>query len=264
MKSIHQTISKDILAKQLSKPGGKFAVAVYLLLNSFVAVAMIVSIFQGDAEDALACVKIFILFLLPWLMEWKLKIELSAIFIIIVHLFMYASIILGELDSYYLKYPFWDNMLHTINGFLCASAGFMAVNLILDRKPSHRRLFHPIYTVVFAFCLSMTIGVLWEFYEFGMDNFFNRDMQKDTIIHTIKSVKLVPDNHSLVVIADITDVSINGIIYDLGGYVDIGLYDTMGDLLNNFAGALIFCVIGYFVTKKEWDYQILNGFFHTY
>lgn len=258
MKFIHQNIIKYILSAQLTKSGGKVAVAIYFLLNFFVAVAMVISILQGDSKHVLACIKIFILFLIPWVIEWIFKIELPTLFVIIVQVFIYAAIILGELDSYYLKYPNWDTILHTINGFLCASVGFMIVNLIFEQKLSNKVVINPINVVIFAFCLSMTAGVLWEFYEFGMDNICNRDMQKDTIIHTIKSAKLNQEDYSLTVLKDVTNVTLNGEDYNLGGYLDIGLYDTMGDLFNNFIGTLVFCVMGYFVTKNESQYKMLR------
>ena len=261
MKFLHQNIMKDMLSTQISKLGGKFALAIYGLLNIFVTVALIISISQGNTKHVLACLKMFILFLIPWLIEWKFKIELSNIFIIIVQLFMYSSIILGELDSYYMKYPYWDTILHTMNGFLFASVGFMLVNQIIAHKLSNISI-NPLYIVIFAFCLSMTVGVLWEFYEFGMDSICNRDMQKDTIIHTIKSVKINQDDYSLTVLKDVTDVVINGKDYNLGGYLDIGLYDTMGDLFNNFVGTLVFCVIGYFATKNERENKMLRSFLY--
>ncbi len=251
MKGTHPNIIKDILSAQLAKPGGKLSAAIYFLLNIFVAAAMLVSVFQGDTRHVLACLKVLILLMIPWLVEWKLKIELSTVFITVVQVFMYAAIILGELDSYYLKYPFWDNMLHTISGFLCAYVGFMLVKLIFGQKIDSKAYINPIYIAVFAFCLSMTISVMWEFYEFGMDSLCNRDMQKDTIIHTIKSVKLNQEEHSLTVLKDVTNVTIDGTNYNLGGYLDIGLYDTMGDLFFNLVGTFVFCTIGYFDIKKD-------------
>lgn len=255
MQSKH--LLKNFLVKQLSKSGGKLGVVVYLVLNLFVVIAMIVSIVQGDGKHVVACLKVCIMFLIPWLIEWKFKIEISALFILLVQVFMYAAIILGELNSYYMKYPYWDTILHTINGFLCASVGFMLVNRIVEHTKSKLSI-KPIYTVVFAFCLSMTVGVMWEFYEFGMDNICNSDMQKDTIIHTIKSAKLSQEGQSLTILKDVTDVSINGENLNLGGYLDIGLYDTMGDLFYNLVGTLIFCFIGYYVTKKESEHKLVK------
>ena len=81
----------------------------------------------------------------------------------------------------------------------------------------------------------MTIGVLWEFFEFGMDRLFHMDMQKDTIVHTISSVMLDPTNKNIPITIDgITSVAVNGKDLGFDGYLDIGLYDTMEDLLVNF------------------------------
>ena len=110
----------------------------------------------------------------------------------------------------------------------------------------------PVFMAIVAFCFSMTIGVIWEFFEFGMDQIFRFDMQKDTIVHTISSVMLDPAgrNHPEV-IRNITDISINGESLGLGGYLDIGLIDTMKDLLVNFVGAVLFSIIGYFYVKNR-------------
>ena len=105
---------------------------------------------------------------------------------------------------------------------------------------------------VVAFCFSMTIGVIWEFFEFAMDVFFQYDMQKDTIINSIYSVALDPTGTNTVVsIKNIQDVMINGEALGLGGYLDIGLLDTMKDLFVNFIGAIIFSVIEFFYVKNR-------------
>ena len=98
----------------------------------------------------------------------------------------------------------------------------------------------------------MTIGVLWEFFEFAADCIVHTDMQKDTVLSTISTVMLDPENSNhAVVLRNITDVTVNGQNLGLGGYLDIGLFDTMKDLLVNFVGAVIFSVIGYFYVKRR-------------
>ena len=109
---------------------------------------------------------------------------------------------------------------------------------------------------IVAFCFSMTVGVLWEFFEFFMDKVFLLDMQKDTVLHVISSVALDPANaNNPVVIGPITGVTVQttagSVPLDLGGWLDIGLVDTMADLIVNFVGALIFSVIGYFYVKRR-------------
>ena len=98
----------------------------------------------------------------------------------------------------------------------------------------------------------MTIGVIWEFFEFGMDQLFGFDMQKDAIVHSISSVMLDPThtNHAIR-INDITQVTVNGQDLGLGGYLDIGLIDTMEDLIVNFIGAVVFSVFGFLYVKNR-------------
>ena len=138
----------------------------------------------------------------------------------------------------------WDTVLHTLNGFLMAAIGFALVD-ILNRNKKISFQLSPAFLAVVAFCFSMTIGVIWEFFEFGMDQIFHLDMQKDTIVNTIYSVMLDPAGGNHVVgVTGIRDVAVNGEALGLGGYLDIGLLDTMEDLLVNFIGATVFSIIG--------------------
>ena len=162
-----------------------------------------------------------------------------------------AAEILGELNSFYIRVPHWDTMLHTINGFLCAAIGFALVDLLNESEHFSFKL-SPVYLAIVAFCFSMTIGVLWEFFEFSVDRLFHMDMQKDTIVHTISSVMLDPTNKNIpITIDNITSVAVNGQDLGFNGYLDIGLYDTMEDLFVNFIGALTFSIIGYFYVRSR-------------
>jgi hypothetical protein len=96
----------------------------------------------------------------------------------------------------------------------------------------------------------MTVGVLWEFFEYGMDVIFLTDMQKDTILHSMATVQLRGDG-TVEVLRDISAVTVNGRELGLGGYLDIGLHDTMADLLVNFVGAVVFSVLGYFHIRRR-------------
>ncbi len=156
-------------------------------------------------------------------------------------------------------------MLHTTTGFLCAATGFALID-ILNRNSKIKFQLSPIYVAVAAFCFSMTVGVLWEFFEFGMDRLFLMDMQKDTVIQSVTSVMLDPTNSNIPVTIDgITSVTINGQELGLGGYLDIGLYDTMGDLFVNFIGAVVFSTIGYFYIKQRGKGQAGEGVYpHHY
>ena len=122
----------------------------------------------------------------------------------------------------------------------------------------------PLFVAMVAFCFSMTIGVLWEFVEYFADNVLLLDMQKDTVIHTIRSVALDPTaTNTVVSIEGITDVVVNGQSLGLGGYLDIGLHDTMEDLLVNFIGAVVFCTFGFFYLKGRGKGTFVRRFVPT-
>lgn len=225
---------------------------VYLVLRLLVILVMVAQFFNGNFENVFLCILTLILLLLPTVLERRLQIDLPNTLEIIIMLFIFAAEILGEIQAYYTAFPYWDTMLHTLNGFLCAAIGF---SLSLS----------PVFMAIVAFCFSMTIGVLWEFFECAMDQFFLLDMQKDTVINSISSVLLDPTGRQRpFAIHDITDLIVvaNGeqIPLGLGGYLDIGLLDTMNDLLVNFIGAAVFSFLGYFYVKNRGKGRFTRSF----
>lgn len=241
---------------------------VYILLRTSVVLVMLAQIFNRNFENVFLCVLTLLLFMMPSLMERKLDIALPNTLEIIILLFIYAAEIMGEIGAYYVNYPYWDTVLHTLNGFLCAAIGFSLLD-ILNRHSEVRFHLSPLYLAIVAFCFSMTVGVIWEFFECTMDQLFFLDMQKDTVVSTIGSVMLDPTGgNTPVVLKDITDVIIvqadgTQTALGLGGYLDIGLLDTMEDLFVNFIGALTFSVFGYFYIKHRGKGRIAKAFIPT-
>ncbi len=223
---------------------------VYCVVRLIVIVSLVAAILRRDFESAFTCVLVLVLFLVPLFLERSFAIQLPSTLEIIILLFIFAAEILGELQCYFIQYPNWDTMLHTTSGFLCAAVGFSLID-ILNRDSRIKFNLSPVYVAIVAFCFSMTIGVLWEFFEFGADRLLHLDMQKDTVVHTITSVSLDETNQNRpVTITDIHSVQVDGQDLGFDGYLDIGLYDTMEDLFVNFVGAVTFSVIGYFYLKK--------------
>lgn len=228
--------------------------AVYFVLRVLVILMLVAAAINRSYENVLLCILTLFLFMLPSAFERRLHIDLPDTLEIIILLFIFAAEILGEIQDYYITFPYWDTMLHTTNGFLCAAIGFALVD-ILNRTERVSLNLSPFYMAVVAFCFSMTVGVLWEFFEFSMDYFLHFDMQKDTILHTISTVNLDPNHGTTAVVVDgIQDVIL--VLADgtqrslgLGGYLDIGIVDTMVDLFVNFIGAVIFSTIGFFYVK---------------
>ena len=241
---------------------------VYILLRTSVVLVMLAQIFNRNFENVFLCVLTLLLFMMPSLMERKLDIALPNTLEIIILLFIYAAEIMGEIGAYYVNYPYWDTVLHTLNGFLCAAIGFSLLD-ILNRHSEVRFHLSPLYLAIVAFCFSMTVGVIWEFFECTMDQLFFLDMQKDTVVSTIGSVMLDPTGgNTPVVLKDITDVIIvqadgTQTALGLGGYLDIGLLDTMEDLFVNFIGAVTFSVIGYFYIKHRGKGKLAQAFIPT-
>lgn len=228
----------------------------YVVLRVAVILVMIAQFLNKNFENVFLCVLTLLLFLVPTFIERKIHIDLPDTLEIIIMLFIFAAEILGEIQAYYISYPYWDTMLHTLNGFLCAAIGFALVD-ILNRSERFSITLSPLFLAITAFCFSMTIGVLWEFFECTMDQFLLLDMQKDTVVQAISSVMLDPNGgNTPTIIKDITDVIVvtaDGTQHalGLGGYLDIGILDTMKDLFVNFIGAVIFSIIGFFYVKSR-------------
>lgn len=210
---------------------------VYFVLRFLVIVMMVLQLLNRNYENVFLCVLTLVLLVAPSFVQVTFKVELPTTLEIIILVFIFAAEILGEISEFYLMFPFWDTVLHTLNGFLAAAIGFSLVDLL---NRSEKMVFNlsPLFTAIVAFCFSMTIGVLWEFFEFGMDQIIGYDMQKDTVIHTIRSVMLDPAGRNVPYVLDgIRETAVNGRELGLGGYLDIGLIDTMEDLIVNFIGA---------------------------
>ncbi len=237
---------------------------VYLVLRALVIGILVRFIFQGNYESAFTCVLTLVLMLLPSFVSRTFHVYLPTALEIIVLIFIFCAEILGELASFYIAFPFWDSVLHCVNGFLFAAVGFAMVDFF-NRNERFSLKLSPVFVAVVAFCFSMTIGVLWEFFEFGGDRVFNFDLQKDYVVHTISSVSLNPEKKNKAVeIDNITDVIVvqaDGTETSLGvgGYLDIGIIDTMKDMMINFIGAVAFSIIGYFYIKHKGKGKIASA-----
>ena len=242
----------------------KTVTVIYLVLRALVIATLVLQFLNGNFENVFLCGLTLVLFTLPTVIERRIKIDLPDTLEIIILLFIFAAEILGEIQAYYTIFKGWDTMLHTLNGFLCAAIGFSLVDL-LNRNERFSLSLSPAFMSIVAFCFSMTIGVLWEFFECGMDQLLLLDMQKDAVVHEISSVMLDPAGRNTpTVIRGITDVIVvaNGeeISLGLGGYLDIGLLDTMKDLFVNFIGAVVFYWIGYFYVQSRGQGRFASRF----
>ena len=248
--------NKTLRERRAGLYANKATLTVYLVLRVVVVLTLVRAFLRGEFESVLLCGLTLVMLILPSIFTKRLNIELPSTLEVIILLFIFAAEILGEINSFYIRVPNWDTMLHTLNGFLCAAIGFALVDM-LNRSDRFSFRLSPVYLAIVAFCFSMTVGVLWEFFEYSGDRFLGFDMQKDTIVHTISTVELDETrSNKVVTVRDIQDfILVKGDgtqqALGLGGYLDVGLNDTMKDLMVNFVGAVVFSVIGYFYVKEK-------------
>lgn len=243
------------------------SVLVHFILRTLVILCMVFQLIRGDLNNAFLCLLSLVLFTLPVFVQMRLKIKLPSLLETIIYLFIFAAEILGEIYNFYGNVPNWDTMLHTINGFICAGIGFALVELLNEN--SKKIHLSPLYMCLVAFCFSMTVGVCWEFLEYGADCLISTDMQKDAVVQSISSVELNSENKNIAVKIKGIDKTVlydaegNEIAVIDGGYLDIGLHDTMKDMLVNFIGAVVFSIFGYFYEKNREKYKFAGNFIPT-
>ena len=263
VKNINKNNQRKI--SPIAKEKKKLNLVVYFLLRALVIASMIGQGLNGNWNNVALCILTLILFTFPTIISKSLHIQLPQPLEIIVYLFIFSAEILGEIQNFYGVFEHWDTILHTLNGFLCAAIGFSLVDIL-----NHNNNFHinmsPAFAALVAFSFSMTIGVLWEMGEFAADRYLEKDMQKDKIVQKFQSVKINPEGVNIpIVVNNIERTEIytnngtenNKIVID-GGYLDIGVNDTMKDLIVNFLGALIFSVIGYMYVKNREGYRFIE------
>lgn len=253
--------------KKILKESDKKTVIVYLILRALVIISLVAQIFHQNWHNVFLCILTLILFAIPFVVDKKFKINLPTLLEIIILLFIFSAEILGEIQNFYGIFKHWDTILHTLNGFLSAAIGLSLID-ILNRSDRFHIQMTPIFVSFVAFCFSMTIGVLWEFFEFSGDQLLKMDMQKDRIVDTISTVELNPEGKNVPIIVNNIDHTViyyqeNGEMKETtieNGYLDLGIIDTMKDLIVNFIGAVCFSVIGYLYIENRDKYKIAEHF----
>lgn len=166
------------------------------------------------------CLLGVVVIFLPSLIERRLKIEVPSYMVIMYVVFLYCAIFLGEVRDFYYAVPHWDTILHIFSGAMLGALGFSVVEF-LNKHLKDKVQLSPVFVVLFAFCFAVTVGVLWEIYEFTFDGLLGMNMQKF----------MLEDGTQLVGRA--------------------ALSDTMKDLIVDALGALVICLVGYFQYKAQ-------------
>jgi len=168
----------------------------------------------------LQCVMGVVVMMLPGILERKLRVVIPSGMLVAFAVFLFCGVYLGEVHYFYYKVPHWDTMLHTFSGFALGAVGFSLIN-ILNKSESTPLSLSPAFAAVFAFCFAITIGVIWEIYEFTVDTLAGLNMQK----YMLESGEMLIGRAALA--------------------------DTMKDLIVDALGALVISVVGYVSMKNK-------------
>lgn len=201
---------------------------------AFCVVSGGVFLWNGEVLSGLICLGTAALVSLPFLVERCMNWKLNRGFFLFCLVYAMGPMLGKAFKLYYLT-NWWDKLLHTSAGFLFAVFGTYLAGCLNKGRDTSFAL-----QVLFGIFFSIAVSALWELVEFGVDRIFGADMQNDTVIHSIYSYLLGDAPGVMGEIPDIECVSVNGTALELGGYLDIGLFDTMYDVLVETLGAMAF------------------------
>lgn len=179
---------------------------------------------KGDYVLMLAqCVLGVLAMFLPSILHKRAHLIIPSNMLVVYAVFLYCAIFLGEVRRFYYIVPHWDTILHTFSGAMLGALGFSFITFLnkTERIPVN---LSPAFIAVFTFCFGITLGVLWEFYEFICDGVLQTNMQK----FALESGEPLLGRAALL--------------------------DTMKDLFVDAAGAIVISIIGYISLKfkKGW------------
>ncbi|MBR5712894.1 MAG: hypothetical protein IKX54_04790 [Lachnospiraceae bacterium] len=209
----------------------KFRAVLLTAAEIFTAVTMLWLIGRGDYGHFGICIETFALVLSPLTVEKVFRCKGSSAMFALV-LFYALGPIFGHCYKLHYLTSWWDKMHHFIGGGI-----FVFFGLFLFRRMAQARSIAG--AALFAFCFSIMISSVWEIAEYGGDVLFGWDTQNDTYVSEINSYLLGDEPGEKVTISTVVEVEINGRKLPESGYLDIGLNDTMLDLIAGAAGALV-------------------------
>lgn len=231
---------------------------IYSVLNVFMIILLVGAIvfsiigsFSADTETKSRYVLIIVQsiigllgLMIPSIANKKFKLKIPIYLRVVLVVFIYLAVFLGEVQDYYYKIPFWDNILHAFSGFIFAIISLSIINLLNDNKSVHMQL-SPMFVAVFAFCFAVALGALWEIAEFSMDTFLGLNSQK----FIPETAVLFNGGNSFAPLAG-TEAEIAEFFRQPAGY-KYALMDTMEDIIVDCIGACIASVLDYIILKYQ-------------
>ncbi|RFF27463.1 MULTISPECIES: hypothetical protein [unclassified Wenzhouxiangella] len=198
-----------------------------LVLQLILAVGVVAAVWEQQWLAAVITSGIILVTLVPLFLSRRFSVFIPPEFVLLAITFVFASVFLGEVHGYYVRFWWWDLVLHTGSGFLLGIIGFLLVYILNETEDIDVSM-QPGFIAFFAFLFAVGIGVFWEIFEFSMDSYFGMNMQKEML----------------------GDPS--------------GLTDTMWDLIVDAAGALIIAVLGYGYIKTANNESFLERWIDSF
>ena len=166
------------------KSSGRFHRRLTITLQVLLLIGAGLSLAQGRWLTGVVTLAIVMITLLPVAIGKRFGVTIPPEFEVLAVTFVYASLFLGEVHGYYVKFWWWDVVLHTGSGLILGILGFLLV-YVLNEKDSVELDMKPGFVALFAFMFAVSLGTVWEIFEFGMDQVFGLNMQKSGLIDTM-------------------------------------------------------------------------------
>jgi hypothetical protein len=165
----------------MSLPARKQKLIVYLIWAGLVSVALW-ALFAGRWSSALVAAATLALTFVPFVFEDFYEIKIPVGFTAAIIAFIFATLFLGEVGNFYERYWWWDIFLHTGSAIGFGLIGFVVMLILLK---GDKLAAPPLVVAMFSFCFAVSIGGIWEIFEFAMDQLFGLNMQKSGLIDTM-------------------------------------------------------------------------------
>lgn len=198
-----------------------------LLLQFILCVGMCTALWEREWNTAVLTLMIILLTLIPLLVYKRFQVFIPPEFEVLATAFLFCALFLGEIGDYYNRFWWWDIALHTTSGFLLGIVGFLLAHILNEQERIELKM-QPIFVAMFSFFFAVSIGAMWEIFEFAMDSLVGTNMQKPML-----------DDPS-------------------------GLTDTMWDLIVDTVGALVISIMGYGYLKSAGNQSFLLRWIHKF
>lgn len=162
---------------------------IYVILQLSIVIAGIIAVIEENWTSLVMSILTLLVVNLPSIFERRFKVDIPDDFEIVLVLFIYAALFLGEMRSFYFRYWWWDKALHSLSGLILGNMGFLIVSYLNENARMNLEL-SPGFVALFSFIFAVAMGAIWEIFEYGMDNFFGFFMQRGSLDDTMTDLIL--------------------------------------------------------------------------